>query len=208
MFELKNVKYMYDKNKVILEDVNYKFEDSRVYTIVGNSGSGKTTILSLLAGLDSPSSGSIEVNGVDIREKGSEYHRKNQISLVFQNYNLINYMTALENVRLVNGKASKDLLLDLGLQEDEINRNVTRLSGGQQQRVAIARALAAPGNIVLADEPTGNLDEDTADDIMDMFISLAHDKGKCVIIVTHSKKIAKASDVILKLSNKKLVEGN
>ena len=143
-------------------------------------------------------------NNEDIKAKGYENHRKNNISLIFQNYNLIDYMTPLENIRIVNSKADKRILNDLGLKDDEINRNVLKLSGGQQQRVAIARTLAANSPVILADEPTGNLDSDTEDEIIEILKKNAHQQGKCVIVVTHSKELARKSDVILELKDKKL----
>lgn len=124
--------------------------------------------------------------------------------LVFQNYNLIDYLTPLENVRLVNSKASPSILLDLGLEQSQINRSVMKLSGGQQQRVAIARALTSSAPIILADEPTGNLDSDTASEIIDILKARAKERNKCVIVVTHSKEVADAADVVYELKDKKL----
>ncbi|HEV2163923.1 TPA: ABC transporter ATP-binding subunit Vex2, partial [Streptococcus pneumoniae] len=144
--------------------------------------------------------------GEDIRKKGYSYHRMHHISLVFQNYNLIDYLSPLENIRLVNKKASKDTLLELGLDESQIKRNVLQLSGGQQQRVAIARSLVSEAPVILADEPTGNLDPKTAGDIVELLKSLAQKTGKCVIVVTHSKEVAQASDITLELKDKKLTE--
>ena len=201
---LNKVNYSYKNGKKVLNDVSIEFEKGKFYTILGVSGSGKTTLLSLLAGLDEPSSGQILYNNEDIKAKGYENHRKNNISLIFQNYNLIDYMTPLENIRIVNSKSDKRILNDLGLKDDEINRNVLKLSGGQQQRVAIARTLAANSPVILADEPTGNLDSDTEDEIIEILKKNAHQQGKCVIVVTHSKELAKKSDVILELKDKKL----
>ena len=201
---LNKVNYSYKNGKKVLNDVSIEFEKGKFYTILGVSGSGKTTLLSLLAGLDEPSSGQILYNNEDIKVKGYENHRKNNISLIFQNYNLIDYMTPLENIRIVNSKADKRILNDLGLKDDEINRNVLKLSGGQQQRVAIARTLAANSPVILADEPTGNLDSDTEDEIIEILKKNAHQQGKCVIVVTHSKELAKKPDVILELKDKKL----
>ena len=201
---LNKVNYSYKNGKKVLNDVSIEFEKGKFYTILGVSGSGKTTLLSLLAGLDEPSSGQILYNNEDIKVKGYENHRKNNISLIFQNYNLIDYMTPLENIRIVNSKADKRILNDLGLKDDEINRNVLKLSGGQQQRVAIARTLAANSPVILADEPTGNLDSDTEDEIIEILKKNAHQQGKCVIVVTHSKELARKSDVILELKDKKL----
>ena len=181
-----------------------EFEKGKFYTILGVSGSGKSTLLSLLAGLDEPKSGAVLYNNEDIKIKGYEKHRKNNISLIFQNYNLIDYMTPLENLKIVNPKADKSILNDLGLKDDEINRNVLQLSGGQQQRVAIARTLVADSPVILADEPTGNLDSGTEDEIIEILKTGAHKHGKCVIVVTHSKELAKKADVILVVKNKKL----
>ena len=183
--------------------IRYTFHDD-LTILTGKNGSGKTTLLSLLAGLDEPQSGKILYNNQDIREKGYENHRKNNVSLIFQNYNLIDYMTPLENLKIVNPKADKTILNELGLKDDEIKRNVLKLSGGQQQRVAIARTLVANSPVILADEPTGNLDSDTEEEIIEILKTSAHKHGKCVIVVTHSKELAKKSDVILVLKNKKL----
>ena len=201
---LNKVNYSYKNGKSVLSDVSMEFEKGKFYTILGVSGSGKSTLLSLLAGLDEPKSGAVLYNNEDIKIKVYEKHRKNNISLIFQNYNLIDYMTPLENLKIVNPKADKSILNDLGLKDDEINRNVLQLSGGQQQRVAIARTLVADSPVILADEPTGNLDSGTEDEIIEILKTSAHKHGKCVIVVTHSKELAKKSDVILVLKNKKL----
>ena len=202
---LNKVNYSYTNGKKILNNISMEFEKGKFYTILGVSGSGKTTLLSLLAGLDEPQSGKILYNNQDIREKGYENHRKNNVSLIFQNYNLIDYMTPLENLKIVNPKADKTILNELGLKDDEIKRNVLKLSGGQQQRVAIARTLVANSPVILADEPTGNLDSDTEEEIIEILKTSAHKHGKCVIVVTHSKDLASKSDVILELKDKKLV---
>ena len=201
---LNKVNYSYTNGKKILNNISMEFEKGKFYTILGVSGSGKTTLLSLLAGLDEPQSGKILYNNQDIREKGYENHRKNNVSLIFQNYNLIDYMTPLENLKIVNPKADKTILNELGLKDDEIKRNVLKLSGGQQQRVAIARTLVANSPVILADEPTGNLDSDTEEEIIEILKTSAHEHGKCVIVVTHSDEVAKKSDAILMLKNKKL----
>ena len=201
---LNKVNYSYKNGKSVLSDVSMEFDKGKFYTILGVSGSGKSTLLSLLAGLDEPKSGAVLYNNEDIKIKGYEKHRKNNISLIFQNYNLIDYMTPLENLKIVNPKADKSILNDLGLKDDEINRNVLQLSGGQQQRVAIARTLVADSPVILADEPTGNLDSGTEDEIIEILKTSAHKHGKCVIVDTHSKELAKKSDVILVLKNKKL----
>ena len=207
LLQLQDVTYRYKNTaEAVLYQIKYNFEPGKFYSIIGESGAGKSTLLSLLAGLDSPVEGSILFQGEDIRKKGYSYHRMHHISLVFQNYNLIDYLSPLENIRLVNKKASKDTLLELGLDESQIKRNVLQLSGGQQQRVAIARSLVSEAPVILADEPTGNLDPKTAGDIIELLKSLAHKTGKCVIVVTHSKEVAQASDITLELKDKKLTE--
>ena len=207
LLQLQDLTYRYKNTaEAVLYKINYDFEPGKFYSIIGESGAGKSTLLSLLAGLDSPVEGAILFEGKDIREQGCSYHRMHHISLVFQNYNLIDYLSPLENIRLVNKKASKDTLLELGLDESQIKRNVLQLSGGQQQRVAIARSLVSEAPVILADEPTGNLDPKTAGDIIDLLKSLAEKTGKCVIVVTHSKEVAQASDITLELKNKKLTE--
>ena len=157
-----------------------------------------------LAGLDKPQKGQILFNGNDIEKDGYSNHRKNNISLVFQNYNLIDYLTPIENVRLVNKNASETILFELGLDKSQINRNVMKLSGGQQQRVAIARALVSEAPVILADEPTGNLDVDTASEIIEILKKLAKERNKCVIVVTHSKEVANSADIVLELRDRKL----
>lgn len=199
VLEAKELFYAYKNGKPVLSNVNTIFEAGRMYAILGPSGSGKTTLLSLIGGLDVPQKGEILFDKENILQKGLEYHRRNHISLIFQSYNLIDYMTPIENVALTAKKGILPLLKRLGLTEEEAKRNVMKLSGGQQQRVAIARALASDTPVILADEPTGNLDEDTAGDIADILKESAHELNKCVIVVTHSNELAAQADVILKL---------
>ena len=157
ILEVRNVDYSYksQKKKQILQDVSIGFAEGKFYTIVGSSGAGKTTFLSLLAGLDTPVRGNIFYNGEDIQIKGLNYHRKHNVSLVFQNYNLIDYLTTVENVKLGGSKNPETLLREVNIPCEDWKRNVLQLSGGQQQRVAIARALASDAKVLLADEPTG-----------------------------------------------------
>ena len=205
ILEAKKLSYNYANSKEkVLSSVNQGFEEGEFYAIIGKSGAGKSTFLSLLAGLDSPQEGEILFRGENIEKEGYSKHRRDNISLVFQNYNLIEYLTPLENIRLVNKYASEDILLELGLDRSQIKRNVLKLSGGQQQRVAIARALVSEAPVILADEPTGNLDQASSKEIIDLFKRLAKERNKCVIVVTHSKDIADAADVVLEISNKKL----
>ncbi|MBD3949320.1 ABC transporter ATP-binding protein [Tuanshanicoccus lijuaniae] len=201
IIKLENVSYVYKESERtrVLNEVSCAFERGKFYAIVGESGSGKTTLLSLLAGLDEPTEGSVIFEEKDIKEIGYTHYRKNDITIVFQNYNLLDYLTPLENIKLVKSDADKQILLSLGLKEEQINRNVLHLSGGQQQRVAIARALVSGAPLVLADEPTGNLDEDTSDDIIQLLKATAHKENKCVIVVTHSKQLSDQADVVYRL---------
>ena len=204
--ELKNVSYAYEKGKAVLQNVSGSLETGKMYAILGPSGSGKTTLLSLLGGLDVPTQGSVLFDGEDIAAKGLEHHRRNHISLIFQSYNLIDYMTPVENVRLTAKLDAAPILERLGLEQDEITRNVLKLSGGQQQRVAIARALASDAPVILADEPTGNLDADTAEEITAILKESTHAFGKCVVVVTHSGEVAKQADVVLEIKRGHLKE--
>ena len=199
VLEIQDLKYSYDNKKNVLNGINAQMELGKIYVILGTSGCGKTTLLSLLGGLDSASKGKILFNGKDIAEKGLENHRRNHVSFIFQAYNLIDYMTPLENVKLTSKLPPEPILEKMGLTKEEMKRNVLQLSGGQQQRVAIARALASEAHIILADEPTGNLDEDTAMSIMRILEESVHHLNKCAIIVTHSNEVAKRADVVFQL---------
>ena len=199
ILETKELFYAYENGKTVLSNVNAEFEAGKMYAVLGVSGSGKTTLLSLIGGLDIPKKGEILFDKKNILQKGLEYHRRNHISLIFQNYNLIDYMTPIENVALTAKKEILPLLERLGLTKEEAKRNVMKLSGGQQQRVAIARALASDTPIILADEPTGNLDKGTAEEITSVLKESAHELNKCVIVVTHSNELAAQADVILEL---------
>jgi len=202
ILSLQNISFAYDKTPV-LKDISYEFEKGKMYCIIGKSGAGKTTLLSLLSGLATPTAGEIFYDGKSIAKIDKYTFRSRYIGVVFQSFNLITKYTALENVVLsmdVSGAKIKDkkqkalVLLDsVGLDEDEANRRVLKLSGGQQQRVAIARALSYDPDIILADEPTGNLDRDTQKEIMDIFRELTN-QGKCVILVSHSPEVAEMCD--------------
>lgn len=191
------------KDTPVLNDVSYEFERGKMYCIIGKSGAGKTTLLSILSGLAKPKSGSIMYDGRDIKKIDKYKFRSKYIGVIFQSFNLITKFTALENVILSMNIAgyrqrkkrdkALELLKSVGLDESEANRRVLKLSGGQQQRVAIARALSYDAEIILADEPTGNLDSETQSEIMAIFRSLA-DSGKCVILVSHSPEVAALCD--------------
>ena len=203
ILEAKNVEYAYksQKERKVLDNISVQFDEKKFYTIIGASGAGKTTLLSLLAGLDSPTGGTVLYEGEDILTKGLNYHRKNHVSLVFQEYNLIDYLTTEENVKLGGTDKPEELLSKVNIPQEAWKRNVMKLSGGQQQRVAIARALASNAKVLLADEPTGNLDEQTAEGIIELLKQTAHELGKCVIVVTHSKYLANEADEIVRITN-------
>ena len=205
IMEIKQVGYSYDNKKKVLKGVNAKMEQGKLYAILGPSGCGKTTLLSLMGGLDSPGSGQILFDGQDIARTGLSDHRKNHVAFVFQSYNLIDYLTPAENVALTSQLPPMPVLERLGLTKEEAKRNVMKLSGGQQQRVAIARALASEAPVILADEPTGNLDEDTAREIIGILQESAHKMNRCVVVVTHSGELARQADVVLRLKKGVLV---
>lgn len=198
ILEMKNVRYAYGKHTV-LREISARLERGKMYAILGPSGCGKTTLLSLLGGLDSPDSGQILYQGEDIEKLGLSLHRRRNVSFIFQGYNLIDYLTPMENVALTSKLPPLPILEQLGLTAEEAKRNVLKLSGGQQQRVAIARALASDAQVILADEPTGNLDEDTAAEITSILKNSAHQAGKCVVVVTHANELAKQADIVLRL---------
>ena len=214
ILETKDLYFTYpdgDARKVILNDVNVSFEKGKFYTILGASGSGKTTFLSLIAALDKAERGEILYEGKSLSEIGYEKYRRNNAGIVFQSYNLIPYMNAVENVMvamsITDNEMEKDMkgqalriLESVGIDGSKATRRINRLSGGEQQRVAIARAISTNVEVILADEPTGNLDAKTSETIIEIFKELAHKQNKCVIMVTHSEKIANQSDVILKLN--------
>ena len=202
VLSLRNICFSYGRTPV-LQNISYEFEKGKMYCIVGKSGAGKTTLLSLLSGLASPQSGEILYNEKNVAKIDKYTFRSKYIGVVFQSFNLITKYTALENVVLsmdVAGYKTKnkkqravELLHSVGLDTEEANRRVLKLSGGQQQRVAIARALSYNPDIILADEPTGNLDIETQNEIMNIFRELAN-SGKCVILVSHSSDVAAMCD--------------
>ena len=205
---LQIISFSYGRTPV-LKDISYEFEKGKMYCIIGKSGAGKTTLLSLLSGLAAPNAGEIIYDGKNVAKIDKYTFRSRYIGVVFQSFNLITKYTALENVVLsmdVSGAKIKNkkqkalqILESVGLDEDEANRRVLKLSGGQQQRVAIARALSYDPDIILADEPTGNLDRDTQKEIMEIFRELAN-QGKCVILVSHSPDVAAMCDECYELT--------
>lgn len=217
VLNIENLTYYYNyPEDYLFQDVTETFEAGIMYSILGQSGSGKTTLLSLLAGLDMPKSGQIKLNGDEIKANQLTNYRKNIVSTIFQAYNLLTYMSAFENVKTalriskVSFDDEKQSIIDslekVGLTEDLIYKPVSKLSGGQQQRVAIARALVLNHDIIIADEPTGNLDENTTRQIVELFKKIAHEDHKLVIIVTHETEVAQNSDVVYQLKNKKFTK--
>lgn len=216
MLEMKGVDYSYKgKNHgevTVFQNKSLTFEKGNVYALYGPSGSGKTTCLMLLGGLEKPDKGEIILDNRNIAEIGYQKLRQRYVSYVFQDYQLFPYMTALENVMVARKIAHKeenkkeqqkkcvDLLVSLGLEQSQMSRRVTKLSGGQQQRVAIARALATEADYILADEPTGNLDKENTVSIIELLKNIAYDKGKCVVIVTHSEYVKNRCDVTYRIS--------
>jgi len=212
---LKNVNYKYDStDKTVLKNVDASFEKGKVYAIVGKSGSGKSTLLSLIAGLDVCTSGEILYGDKDLKHLDRDKYRSQDIGVIFQSYNLLTNATAVDNVVLsMNISESKEknkadfaleLLKRVEIDQNTANRKVLKLSGGEQQRVGIARALSHNPDIILADEPTGNLDSDTEDGVLKILSSLAYEDNKCVIIVTHTKKVADIADVVLSMKDGRL----
>ncbi len=198
-----------------LNGVSADFIQGKMYAIIGASGSGKTTFLSLLAGLDVPSAGSITWNGESTTRIDRDNYRLEHVSVIYQNFNLFFNLTVLENTayplyvrKMAKREAdilAREKLLSVGLKDEQFRRFPNMLSGGEQQRVAIARALAAGSEIILADEPTGNLDSENSRKIVEILQQSAHAEGRCVIIVTHDPAVAQAADVILHMQDGKLI---
>lgn len=216
ILKLENVSYRYEdalEDEYVLKNINYEFNEGKTYAIKGKSGSGKTTLLSLISGLEENYEGSIIYNGKNLKKLDLDKYRNTDIGIVFQSYNLLPHLTALENIMLsmdiskVNIKNKKEkatqLMKRVGLKEDYANRRVLKLSGGEQQRVAIARSLSYNPKIIIADEPTGNLDKETEDEILKIFKDLAKEENKCVIIVTHSKNVSENVDEVYELKKTK-----
>ena len=216
LLKLENVSYRYSdalKDDYVFKNINYEFNEGKVYAIKGKSGSGKTTLLSLLSGLETNYGGNITYNGKDLKKQDLDKYRSNDIGIIFQSYNLLPHVTAMENIILsmdisnvdVTDKSEKaiELMKSVGLKESQKDRRVLKLSGGEQQRVAIARSLSYNPRMILADEPTGNLDKETENEILKIFKNLAKKNNKCVIIVTHSENVCKNADKIFDLKPQK-----
>ncbi|MBC8630661.1 ABC transporter ATP-binding protein [[Eubacterium] tenue] len=216
ILSFENVSYSYNSNMKVLKDVDIEFEVGKFYTIIGQSGSGKTTLISLACGLDSPSSGNISYKGRSLKSISLEKYRNKYVSIIFQGYNLLNYMNAIENITSAmsikgiktkdNKQAAIDMLKRVGISETQGMQKTLTLSGGQQQRVAIARALCCQCELIIADEPTGNLDENTSKEIIDLFKDIVKNENKTVIMVTHNKDIAAESDETYLVKDKELVK--
>ena len=215
LLSFENVSFGYEEKGekvVILKDFNMTFQQGKFYALLGSSGEGKSTLLVLSGGLESTDEGSVKYKGKDIQKISPQKYRKENMAIVFQNFNLIHYMTALENIYVAMGimklekneKAALGLLEEVGLRKEQAMRPVLKLSGGQQQRVAIARALVGGKDLILAEEPTGNLDDETAKEVLRIFKKMARRKGKCVIMVTHDRKVANEADVQYLLKNRRL----
>ena len=207
---LNNVGYTYEgARKAVFGGLSVTFEMGKIYALVGKSGAGKSTLLSLIAGLDTCTDGDVLYKGKSLKSINRDDYRARDVGVIFQGYNLLLNATAAENIELsmnISGspggrESIYSLLESMGVDRDTADRQVLKLSGGEQQRVGIARALSHEPDILIADEPTGNLDQETQADIMKIFERLAHEKGKCVIIVTHSKRVSGYADETWGMAN-------
>ncbi|WP_304941752.1 ABC transporter ATP-binding protein [Vallitalea guaymasensis] len=220
ILRLENISYGYidgNNKRMILNNLDYTFERGKFYSILGPSGSGKTTLLAIAGGLEKAQEGNVYFEGKNVNDIGLGKYRRNNLSFVFQQFNLIPYLTAVENVvnvmEITNNQVPKphyttalNLLDQFGIVKTKAERSIYKLSGGEQQRVAIARGLATNVDLIMADEPTGNLDTATEQEIIKILRMLAKEYNKCVIVVTHSDSIAGLSDIQLKLVEGKLTE--
>ena len=214
---IENVSYRYkNADRLALNNVSCAFKPGQVTAVVGPSGSGKTTLLSIMAGLDRPEKGQVLLNGTDLAGMDLDAYRRQDVSVIFQAFQLFPLLTVMENVCYpmeLNEVALKDakerartLLASVGIQDEKHRRFPANLSGGEQQRVAIARSLATGAGILLADEPTGNLDGENSRNVVEILSRLAHEEGYCVIIVTHDLAIAEASDKVYHMADGILLE--
>lgn len=221
ILEVKNLNYSYpdgDGKRIIFDDCSVSFSLGKFYAILGDSGSGKTTFLSVIAGLDKKYEGEVLYEGKEIKDIGLDKYRRSGVSMIFQSYNLIPHLNAIENclvamdistnVKTLDKKKVFELLDKYGIDEKKARRKVNSLSGGEQQRVAIVRTLLTESSVIIADEPTGNLDQNASQSIIDSFVRIAHEENKCVIMVTHNQKLAEYADVqyIISQKEKKMIQ--
>lgn len=211
ILKLENVGYRYKdapKDVYVFRNVNYEFEKGKMYAIKGKSGSGKTTLLSIITGLEKCTEGRVLYDGKDLKKRNLDKYRNTDIGIVFQSYNLLPSLTAIENITLSmevsrikikdKKKRALELMKSVGLSEEHMKRRILKLSGGEQQRIAIARSLSYDPSIIIADEPTGNLDKDTENEILKIFRHLAQE-NKCIIIVTHSQNVCDRVDTVYEI---------
>jgi putative ABC transport system ATP-binding protein len=215
--QLDQVSYRYrNGDRQVVNNVSCSFEGGKLSAVVGPSGSGKTTLLSLMAGLDQPTQGRLLINGVDLATIDLDLYRRERVAMIFQAFHLFPLLTVLENVSFpleLNGVSkkeaagrAKELLVSVGIGEEKHKRYPANLSGGEQQRVAIARALANGSRVVLADEPTGNLDKANGENVIEILQQLAHQQRYCIVVVTHNLEIAERSDKVWSMSDGVLTE--
>ena len=218
ILSVENVGYRYkNSSRMALDGVSCRFESGKLTAITGPSGSGKSTLLSILAGLDTPTVGGVYLDEVSLQQKDLDRYRREEIAMIFQAFQLFPLLTVLENVCYpmeLNGMKSKDakvraaaLLESVGIRVEKHKRYPSHLSGGEQQRVAIARSLASGAKVLLADEPTGNLDVENSNRVIDILLELAHTQDYCVIVVTHDMEIAERVDITYCLRDGRLIEG-
>lgn len=218
ILKVEHVSYSYRTKYQTIEavkDVSCEFEAGNLYAITGESGSGKSTLLSLLAGLDLPLNGKILVKGEDMAKIDRDKYRKEQASVVYQAFHLFPLLNTVENIMFpmeLRGvpkkqaeEKAKQLIAEVGLAEQSYRQFPQMMSGGEQQRVAIARAFAAGGQILLADEPTGNLDSENEENIVKLLRESAHERGYAVIVITHNPEVAAQADVILTMRDGRLI---
>ena len=220
ILELHNLSYDY-KTKAgavhALKEATTSFNAGTVYAIVGRSGSGKSTLMSLMAGLDVPKDGEIFYHGESLRSFDRDKFRREHVGMIFQSYYLLPQLTAVENVELSlelakykgdKRKRAEEMLTLVGIKREQFKKRSTQFSGGEQQRIAVARAIATDPEIILADEPTGNLDNENSMNVVHILVDLAHIYGKCVIIITHASEVADKADIVLKMDNGYLMKNN
>jgi len=212
LLNVQNISYGYNKGNYVISDMSLSFEGGRVHVLLGESGVGKTTLLLLLAGLDVCHKGRILYNGEDLRDINRNHYRAKNVGVIFQQFNLLHKFNAVENLlvamdiskyKIENRKQyAENLLANLGINNAKCRRKVVELSGGEQQRVAIARAISHNPEIIIADEPTGSLDDANQKSVMEILANSAHQDGKCVIIATHSHEVARYADHVFSITQR------